>query len=79
MFFYRSCQAKFGTKLKNRPETLVSGSGEEVPPSAHQLRGTFLVHTRLGVNISFRDFARLGIPVTLAALAGLIGWAALMN
>jgi Na+/H+ antiporter NhaD/arsenite permease-like protein len=33
----------------------------------------------LGVNISFRDFARLGIPVTLAALAGLIGWAALMN
>jgi Na+/H+ antiporter NhaD/arsenite permease-like protein len=33
----------------------------------------------LGVNISFLDFARLGIPVTLAALAGLIGWAALMN
>ena len=33
----------------------------------------------LGVSISFRDFARLGVPVTLAALAGLIGWAALMN
>ena len=33
----------------------------------------------LGVNISFRDFARLGVPVTLAALSGLIGWAALMN
>ncbi len=28
----------------------------------------------LGIHISFRDFARLGIPVTLAALAGLIGW-----
>jgi len=28
----------------------------------------------LGVTISFRDFARLGVPVTLAALAGLIGW-----
>jgi Na+/H+ antiporter NhaD/arsenite permease-like protein len=33
----------------------------------------------LGINISFRDFARLGVPVTLAALAGLIGWTALMN
>ena len=33
----------------------------------------------LEINISFRDFARLGVPVTLAALAGLIGWAALMN
>ena len=33
----------------------------------------------LGVRISFRDFARLGIPVTLAALAGLIGWAALVS
>lgn len=31
----------------------------------------------LGIRISFRDFARLGVPVTLAALAGLIGWAAL--
>ena len=33
----------------------------------------------LGVNISFHDFARLGIPVTLAALAGLIGWVALLS
>ena len=33
----------------------------------------------MGVRISFRDFARLGVPVTLAALAGLIGWAALMS
>lgn len=33
----------------------------------------------LGINISFREFARLGVPVTLAALAGLIGWAALTN
>ncbi len=32
----------------------------------------------LGINISFRDFARLGIPVTLAALAGLIGWVLLI-
>jgi len=32
-----------------------------------------------GVNISFRDFARLGIPVTLTALAGLLGWVALMH
>jgi Na+/H+ antiporter NhaD/arsenite permease-like protein len=29
---------------------------------------------QLGVTISFRGFARLGVPVTLAALAGLIGW-----
>jgi Na+/H+ antiporter NhaD/arsenite permease-like protein len=28
----------------------------------------------LGVGISFKDFARLGVPVTLAALAGLVGW-----
>jgi Na+/H+ antiporter NhaD/arsenite permease-like protein len=33
----------------------------------------------LGVKISFRDFARLGIPVTLAALAGLLIWIALVN
>jgi Na+/H+ antiporter NhaD/arsenite permease-like protein len=28
----------------------------------------------LGIKISFREFARLGVPVTLAALAGLLGW-----
>ena len=33
----------------------------------------------LGVRISFRDFARFGVPVTLVALAGLIGWAALIT
>ena len=33
----------------------------------------------MGINISFRDFARLGVPVTLAALAGLIGWVLLMR
>jgi Na+/H+ antiporter NhaD/arsenite permease-like protein len=33
----------------------------------------------LGVNITFREFARLGIPVTLAALGGLLGWVALMS
>jgi len=32
---------------------------------------------QLGIKISFWDFARLGIPVTLAALAGLLGWLAL--
>ena len=32
----------------------------------------------MGVTISFRDFARLGIPITLVALAGLIGWIELM-
>ena len=34
---------------------------------------------QLGIRISFRDFARLGVPVTLAALAGLLGWVALMT
>ncbi len=29
---------------------------------------------QLGVNIGFRDFARLSIPVTLAALGGLLAW-----
>jgi Na+/H+ antiporter NhaD/arsenite permease-like protein len=33
----------------------------------------------LGINISFRDFARLGIPVTLAAMACLLAWVALMT
>jgi Na+/H+ antiporter NhaD/arsenite permease-like protein len=33
----------------------------------------------LGINISFRDFARLGVPVTLVALGGLLGWVALMT
>ena len=29
---------------------------------------------QMGIKISFWDFARLGIPVTLAALAGLLAW-----
>ncbi len=33
---------------------------------------------QLGIQISFRDFARLGIPVTLAALGGLLVWIALV-
>ncbi len=33
----------------------------------------------MGIKISFRDFARLGLPVTLAALAGLLAWVALMT
>jgi Na+/H+ antiporter NhaD/arsenite permease-like protein len=32
----------------------------------------------LGVRISFGDFARLGIPVTLAAMAGLLAWVLIM-
>lgn len=31
----------------------------------------------LGIEITFRDFARLGVPVTLAAMAGLLVWLAL--
>jgi Na+/H+ antiporter NhaD/arsenite permease-like protein len=31
----------------------------------------------LGVNLSFKDYARLGIPVTLAALAALLAWVAI--
>jgi Na+/H+ antiporter NhaD/arsenite permease-like protein len=33
----------------------------------------------LGIKISFRDFARLGVPAALAALAGLLGWVFLIN
>ena len=32
----------------------------------------------LGINIGFRDFARLGVPVTLAAMAGLLAWVILV-
>ena len=32
---------------------------------------------QMGIKISFWDFARLGIPVTLAALAVLLAWVAL--
>jgi Na+/H+ antiporter NhaD/arsenite permease-like protein len=32
----------------------------------------------LGITISFRDFARLGVPVTLAAMAGLLAWVWMM-
>jgi Na+/H+ antiporter NhaD/arsenite permease-like protein len=32
---------------------------------------------QMGIKISFWDFARLGIPVTLAALVGLLAWVAL--
>jgi Na+/H+ antiporter NhaD/arsenite permease-like protein len=33
---------------------------------------------RQGIVISFGAFARLGIPITIAAIAGLVGWAALV-
>jgi Na+/H+ antiporter NhaD/arsenite permease-like protein len=33
----------------------------------------------MGIRISFGDFARLGVPVTIIALAGLIGWSALLR
>jgi Na+/H+ antiporter NhaD/arsenite permease-like protein len=33
----------------------------------------------LGIKISFWDFARMGIPVTLAALAGLLAWVSIMK
>jgi len=33
----------------------------------------------LGIKISFWDFARLGIPVTLTALAGLLAWVAVIG
>lgn len=33
----------------------------------------------LGISISFRDFARLGIPVALAALGGLLVWLAVIT
>ena len=33
----------------------------------------------MGIQISFWDFARLGIPVTLVALAGLLAWVALVS
>lgn len=34
---------------------------------------------QMGITISFRDFARLGIPVTVAALVALILWAAVKS
>ncbi|MDR3401699.1 MAG: SLC13 family permease [Chthoniobacter sp.] len=33
----------------------------------------------LGIHISFRNFARIGVPVTLAALGGLVGWVLLVQ
>jgi Na+/H+ antiporter NhaD/arsenite permease-like protein len=32
---------------------------------------------QMGITISFADFAKLGIPITVVALAALIGWAAI--
>ena len=34
---------------------------------------------QMGITISFWEFARLGIPVTAAALAGLLAWVALIH
>jgi Na+/H+ antiporter NhaD/arsenite permease-like protein len=33
----------------------------------------------LGIRISFWDFTRLGLPVTLVALGGLVAWARLFG
>jgi Na+/H+ antiporter NhaD/arsenite permease-like protein len=35
--------------------------------------------SKLGIRISFRDFARLGVPTTLAALGVLVGWVLLIT
>ncbi len=35
--------------------------------------------SQLGIRISFMDFARLGVPVTLVALGGLLAWIALVG
>jgi Na+/H+ antiporter NhaD/arsenite permease-like protein len=32
-----------------------------------------------GISISFRDFARLGVPITVVSLGGLVAWALLMG
>ncbi len=32
----------------------------------------------LGIHISFRDFARLGVPVTFASMMGLVVWVKIM-
>jgi Na+/H+ antiporter NhaD/arsenite permease-like protein len=34
---------------------------------------------RVGITISFGDFLRLGLPITLASLGGLIAWAAIVG
>jgi len=34
---------------------------------------------RQGIDITFRDFFRLGIPIALVSLAGLVGWAMLVE
>jgi len=34
---------------------------------------------RQGIDISFRDFFRLGVPIALVSLGGLVGWAVLMG
>jgi len=34
---------------------------------------------QLGIDISFRAFARLGVPVTLASLAVLLAWASVLG
>lgn len=34
---------------------------------------------KLGITVTFREFVRLGLPITLVSLAGLIGWATLMG
>lgn len=39
---------------------------------AQQARG-------IGVNVSFREFARLGVPVTLVAIGGLVAWVAIFG
>jgi Na+/H+ antiporter NhaD/arsenite permease-like protein len=33
----------------------------------------------LGIDISFRQFARLGVPVTLVSMAGLLAWVMIMS
>ena len=35
--------------------------------------------SEMGITIRFKDFARLGIPVTIVALGGLLAWVALMR
>ncbi len=33
----------------------------------------------IGVTISFREFARLGVPVTIVAVGGLVAWVSIFG
>ena len=72
------------TDMSHPADGLRAGAGQRLRREPRRTRQRIQYHRgaearEMGIAISFRDFARLGVPVTAAALAGLLTWVLLIT